>query len=119
MSHYLNERDCVSTSRHAVFGFSRVVLQRQDFVLLPTATRRRMPGAGRSYSCRRSTSPVSLDALGARAQRRLLPRFLERCSRSCLVICLMCLQSDAPNDRPELNASSLWRKSELLICNLM
>jgi hypothetical protein len=34
------------TSGHVVFGFSSLVLQRQDFVVLPTATRRRMSGGG-------------------------------------------------------------------------
>src|SRR5438445_13033880 len=67
---------------HAVFWFGSLVLQRKDCVLFPTATRRRMSGDSRSYSCLRSTTPVSLDALGRGAQCWTLPRYIECCSWS-------------------------------------
>jgi squalene cyclase len=54
-------------------------------VLSSTATRRRMSGVSRTYACLRSTSSVSLDALGAQAGRWSLSRFLERCSWSHIV----------------------------------
>jgi len=39
--------------------------EKKDCGLFPTASRRGVFGAGRAYSCRRSTSRVSLDPLGA------------------------------------------------------
>src|SRR5438876_107975 len=55
----------VGASGHVVFWFGALVLERKDGGLFLPAHRRGMSGAGRSYPCLRSPSPVSLDALGA------------------------------------------------------
>ncbi len=70
-------------------------------MLSSTATRRRMSGASRPYSYLRSTSSVSLDALGG-ASRALV--IISISGALFLVshcfprdICVMRLQSDRPN----------------------
>ncbi len=57
----------ISASGDALFWFGSPLLSSKDDVVFPAAARRRVPSGGRFHSCLRSTSLVSLDALGVRA----------------------------------------------------
>ncbi len=54
---------------HAVFWFGSHVHEGKNGTLVPTVTRRGMPAGGGIHLYLRSASPVSLDAVGQRAQR--------------------------------------------------
>ena len=77
----------ISAGIHAVFWFRSIVFPSEERVLSPATAWRGMPPGGRPHSCLRSTSSLSLDALGRRAQFRPLSRYRERRSRYNALSC--------------------------------
>ena len=71
--HIIESVGRIGTGVPAVHWFGILVIEAKEREFLPTVDRRRMSRDGGTYSHLRGATPISLDALGRRAQRWSLP----------------------------------------------